>query len=478
MDLSPRDPEPGPQRTSKQDLLQLRWAAVAAGALFLAALEVGRLLIAPSLTLGVTSLVFYGAALVGLVVFSGALFRIVAQVRESLARRQQELLALHHAGLAITSELSIEAVLQKVVDTARDLVDARYGALAVYRDDGSIDQFITSGVTPEIRAAIGSPPVGKGLLGLVLEQGERLRLGHMNRHPSTVGFPPNHPAMESLLAVPVTGHGPYRGNLYLSEKQGSSAFTAEDEETLVRFATQAAIAVDNAYLHQRVGTLAVAEERLRIAHEMHDGLAQVLAYVNTKAQAVKEFLKREKTAEATEQLDQLASAARDIYGDVREAILGLRVTSLPQQPFAETLQVYVDNWASASGLEVRLELDRPLEVPEPLEIQVLRVVQEALGNVRKHARASRVEVEVRRFGQGIRVVVEDDGKGFDPAAPRRSEFPQFGLSTMRERAVSVGGRMDVLSRPGEGARVVLWFPDRGGASMARTRSTDFAHPDR
>src|SRR5205085_10753222 len=121
------------------------------------------------------------------------------------------------------------------------------------------------------------------------------------------GFPPNHPPMRSLLAVPITCKGPFVGNLYLSEKEGGEVFTPGDEESLERFAVQAAIAIDNAHLHRQVDALAIAQERIRIVHEMHDGIAQVLGYVNTKVQAATEYLRREKTDEGLAQLRALAT---------------------------------------------------------------------------------------------------------------------------------------------------------------------------
>src|SRR6185369_8007265 len=174
------------------------------------------------------------------------------RMQSSLERHNQELLALHGAGLDVSAELSLEAVLNKVVAQACRLVGAKYGALSVVRDDGSIEAFITSGITPEVRAKIGPPPVGHGLLGVVLREGERLRLTELGKDPRSSGFPPNHPVMRSLLAVPIVCKGPFKGNLYLSEKNDGGKFTESDEETLERFAVQAAISIDNAHLHRQL----------------------------------------------------------------------------------------------------------------------------------------------------------------------------------------------------------------------------------
>src|SRR6185503_12486862 len=157
-------------------------------------------------------------------------------------------------------------------------------------------------------------------------------------------------------------------NLYLSEKTDGDAFTARDEETLERFAVQAAIAIDNAHLHAQSADLAVAQERLRIAHEMHDGLAQVLGYVNTKVQAADAYLKRGKTEEASGQLQQLAVSAREAYAEVREGIVGLRTLPDAHQGIAEALRNYIDRWKEQSGIAAELIVEGDVRVRSSIEL--------------------------------------------------------------------------------------------------------------
>jgi signal transduction histidine kinase len=212
-------------------------------------------------------------------------------------------------------------------------------------------------------------------------------------------------------------------------------------------------------LHDRLSRMAVSEERLRIAQEMHDGLAQVLAYVNTKAQAIREHLKRERTEEAAKHLDELASAAREIYDDVRESIIGLRSAAAPDGSAADSLRDYLATWEAQSGIACRLHLETDLRLTAGAELQVQRIVQEALANVRKHSKAHHADVRVEPADDSrIRITVEDDGVGFNPAELGRSQFPRFGLSTMRERAESVGGWFQLASIPGAGTRVTIEVP--------------------
>ncbi len=403
-------------------------------------------------------LVLNGVAVAAIIVFSAVIFRFVRQMQNALERRNRELLALHRAGLDVASALSLEVVLDRVVDQARNLVGAKYGALSVIDREGNIKEFITSGITPEQRAIIGPPPVGHGVLGVVLHGGESLRLGDVSAHPQSMGFPANHPVMQSLLAVPVSCKSPFLGNIYLSEKTDGSLFVKEDEETLERFAVQAAIAIDNAYLHAQAAEIATARERLRIAHEMHDGLAQVLGYVNTKVQAANEYLRRGKTEEASTQLRELAGSARQAYTDVRQAIVGLRTLPGKERLLGEVLAEFLEQWKKESGVSTELHIDAELRLRDSVELQVVRIVQEALTNVRKHARASKARVEMlRRDGQLV-VTVSDDGLGFDPNARTRGEFPRFGLSTMRERAESIGGTLAIDSVPGGGTTVRYAMP--------------------
>jgi signal transduction histidine kinase len=266
--------------------------------------------------------------------------------------------------------------------------------------------------------------------------------------------------VRSLLAIPILCDGPFRGNLYVAEKQGAVEFSPEDEEILQRFATKVTIAIDNAHLHQRLQNLAITEERLRIAREMHDGMAQVLAYVNTKAQAVKEYLRQERLADASDQLEQLAAAAREVYTDAREGILALRTPVGPDRSLSEALEDFMAQWQDQCGIAGELETDENLQLSPAAELQLLRIIQESLSNVRKHARASRARVEVRRNHEHIQVVVEDDGSGFDLASRSREGFPRFGLAIMRERAESIGGSFEIDSAADQGTRLTVRVPLR------------------
>jgi signal transduction histidine kinase len=264
--------------------------------------------------------------------------------------------------------------------------------------------------------------------------------------------------MHSLLAVPVDCRGPFRGNLYVSDKLGAREFSLADAETLQRFATQVAIAIDNHFVNRRLRELAVAEERARIARDLHDGTAQILAYVKTKAQAVREYLDAGREDRARADLDELAAAAREVLTDVREDILGLRAAGASGGALAASLDGILTVWKEQARVDTELRCEPQIRLPPERELQLLRIVQEALANVRKHAHATRVEVTVEGGPEGLRTTIQDDGTGFDPAAPPAAGAPRLGLQTMRERAEMLGGALRVDSQPGGPTRVTITMP--------------------
>ncbi|HET7711525.1 MAG TPA: GAF domain-containing sensor histidine kinase [Thermoanaerobaculia bacterium] len=438
-------------------LRHLKWVAAIAPIAIIATLEIVR-----GMTIGHPSwpvrLTLDAVVAGAFILFGAVMVRAVNRMHERLKRQNQELLALHGAGLDVSSELALDSVLDKVVERARTLVGARYGALSVVNTEGRIESFLTSGISKEVEKQIGPPPTGHGVLGVVLREGQHLRLEDIAKHPRSQGFPANHPVMKTLLAVPISCKSPFLGNLYLSEKTDGQMFTEDDEQTLERFAVQAGIAIDNAHLHQQVTNLAIAQERLRIAHEMHDGLAQVLGYVNTKVQAATEYIRRSDTEEAMTQLRELASAAREAYGDARQGIVDLRTLPGPERSFPDVVRDYVVRWKEQSGISTQLTLETGFALPPGAELQLIRLIQEALANVRKHSKATSVSIDLHRRGAELVVTVSDNGVGFNPAARQRSEFPRFGLSTMKERVESIRGTLTIQSTPGSGTMVRAEIP--------------------
>lgn len=243
------------------------------------------------------------------------------------------------------------------------------------------------------------------------------------------------------------------------------AATADERALLAGLADMAAIAIHNTRLLDRERQVAVLEERDHLAREMHDTLAQVLGYLHLKAASTRKRLASGEVERAAEELQEMQDLAHEAYVDVREAILGLRETLAPAGGIVGSLRQYVEKFGRQSGINVRLLAAEGVTAslaPEA-EIQLLRVVQEALTNVRKHAAAPSAAVTLTNEGDCLRIAIEDSGHGFDSSRVDREEGRSFGLRSMRERIERAGGRFSVESSPGAGTRIVVLLPlDEGG----------------
>jgi signal transduction histidine kinase len=368
---------------------------------------------------------------------------------------------LIEAGMILAaSELSLDTVLLRIVELAVDLTDARYGALGVLTLDGRlIEEFITVGITPEERAALGDPPTGHGLLGALITEARPLRIPDISADPRSVGFPPNHPPMKSLLGAPVSGRGRVFGNIYLTDKQGAETFDEEDERVLVVLATQAAIAVENARLYDEterksweLQRLQVLEERERIAKELHDGVIQSLFAVGMSLQGLAAASSDEDMAR------RLEAAVEDIdhsIRDLRNYIFGLRPGILADRQLDQALKEMANEFGARSCVVTVVEVDG--EAASQLASRagdVVQLVREALSNVGRHGAATTCRVSLQIGEAGLSLEVDDDGRGFDVDTTTLG----MGLSNLRERVESLGGVLQVESSPGEGTTVRATFP--------------------
>ncbi|HEY3313059.1 MAG TPA: sensor histidine kinase [Anaerolineales bacterium] len=210
---------------------------------------------------------------------------------------------------------------------------------------------------------------------------------------------------------------------------------------------------------ENVRERAIAEERDRISRELHDGLAQLLGYVSTKASAVRVFLQNGKVEQAENNLTQLEEAAQSLAADAREAILGLRTNGQVGDDFSTLVYEYLRQFGRLSGLNINIRADLDaLHLPLEAQLQVLRIIQEALSNVRKHSQAKEVTIRLEEQDPRQVLVIEDNGVGFDLAALMIDNQIRFGLFTMRERALSIGADLEVDTAIGKGTRVVIKLP--------------------
>jgi two-component system NarL family sensor kinase len=230
--------------------------------------------------------------------------------------------------------------------------------------------------------------------------------------------------------------------------------TADELRLLSTIAYQVGIAIERARLAEDATRLARAEERARIAREIHDTLAQGLTAIALNIEGAMHRLD-DRPDQARERLERALAMARENLAEARRSVLDLRTTPLAGRPLAEALAALARSFTSETGVTVRVSADAKLQLPLRMEAELFRIAQEALTNVRKHARAHKVDVSLQRRAQQITLNVCDDGRGF---LVRGRQDGRHGLVGMRERAKLLGGRLQLSSRPGQGTRVSARVP--------------------
>ena len=362
--------------------------------------------------------------------------------------------AVSDAVLAVAANLSVDEVLQRLVDAARELAGARYAALGIPDGSGGFRRFLVAGMSDELIASMGPLPRTHGMLAAMLHQAEPYRTDDIPDDPRFRGWwPRQHPDMRSFLGVPIAGaDGTIIGAFYLTEKQDAEVFDAEDQELIELLAAHASIAITNARLYEQSRELSILSERNRLALELHDVVSQKLFSVMLTAEAAATQIDDDPIA-ARAQLGRLRDLSKEALDELRSLILGLRPPELERDGLAVTLRKEVEMVARTHGTDVELQVDPGVTSDGgERELALLRIAHEALHNAVRHAHAE--HVVVRLTGDDGRTVIEvsDDGIGFDPhAADVRSRH--LGLTSMEERTRELQGHLKIRSAPGQGTTV-------------------------
>src|SRR5215211_4575970 len=365
--------------------------------------------------------------------------------------------AVGEAVRAIATERRVEPVLQRIVEASRELAGARYAALGVPDGEGNFAQFITAGMSDELVGAIGPLPRTHGLLGAMLDADRPHRTDDIRQDPRFRGWWPRaHPRMGSFLGVPIRSPDGVLGALYLTDKEDGPRFTEEDERLIEMLAAHASIAIANARLYERGRELSFIEERNRLARDLHDSVVQKLFGVVLAAQSAGTLFERD-PARAHSQVQRLQELTQDAIQELRSLIFQLRPAAVESDGLAAAIDKHVQVLGRVYRQDIDLEVTGEPRLRPRVDEEVFRIVQEALHNGLKHAGADRLQVRLEEGEHELLLSVHDDGVGFDPAASdHRSR--RLGLTSMEERAASLGGTLAIESTPGAGTTIRLEVP--------------------
>jgi signal transduction histidine kinase len=370
-----------------------------------------------------------------------------------LEQKVRETQALYRIGTEISGLRELDRILQSVVAKARELLHSEAAALCMFTaEQDELVALATSGPAEAFQSAAlpGSRSLPAGRTAATPED--------LTAHtPRCTIMQPEF--LRAHLAAPLCRGDTTIGMICVCGRE-PRAFSSAETELLTGLATQAAIAIENARLYEEVRSLATLEERERIAREMHDGLAQALGLLHMKLRRAEEHSASGNPPEIADALREMTTISERAYEEVRQSIFGLRTMVSRGLGLIPTLTEYLHEFSAQNGIGVELEVadGRPIHLSPASEVQLIRIIQEALANIRKHAGAPHAWVRLQRQDSWVRVTIEDGGRGFDPATLVSRDRLHFGLQTMRERAEGLGGKLEIDTAPGRGTRVVATLP--------------------
>jgi two-component system, NarL family, sensor histidine kinase DevS len=370
---------------------------------------------------------------------------------------QERLIALHKASLELVKDVSLDHLLERIAKVACEQSDARYAALGVLDDDGKLVKFITVGMTDDEIKLMAHPPVGKGLIGELMDTEVPLRVPVLQEHPRSSGFPAHHPAMTSFLGVPIRAGNQQLGQIYLTNKVDAPEFTADDEKIIQMLAGYAAAAIQNARLHENTRRLAVLEERERIGMDLHDGIIQAIYGVGLSLEsALHSFDDAPEDAKTRvrHSIDGLNQAIRDLRG----YILDLRPRQMGNEGLMSGLKRLITEFRANTLANVQLTANENelKDLPQAYSMVLFHISQEALANIAKHAKAKQVDISLWSSDERVLMEIHDNGKGFE--MEKMNASIGHGLANMQTRVRAVAGDVDISSVVDEGTTVLAWVP--------------------
>jgi signal transduction histidine kinase len=346
----------------------------------------------------------------------------------------------------------LRQVLQQIAYVAQQLVHSRYAALGIPGEQNILQYFEVVGLKEDEIKQIAHPPIGRGLLGVIMREREILRLEHIHNDPRSIGFPQHHPEMDRLLGVPVQAGQQLFGMLYLTDRLDDLPFTQQDQWLVETLAGYAALAIAETQLREQQRRLTLLEERERVGMELHDGVIQSLYAIGMHLQLLK-------MSSPSLTID-LTAAMRDIdtvIEDIRHYILNLKTASQEQKSVRQYLEEVIARLHVPESLAVRImATDSPPPFAPPMMETICQIAHEAVSNIIRHAQATEALIAVQIEARQFQMTIQDNGRGFHPEVS--SSYEGLGLHNMMRRTHINRGELTVDSAPDEGTRLIFRFP--------------------
>ena len=439
----------------------LRWISVIAPTAFVVVFElVTRSLYGDVIPAWGHTVVILAAVSAGAFAFSTFVFATIARLEREVRERNRRLALLNTVAKQASESLDLEEIAGAIARNVMNALGAQAAGVAlISEDDGELKVVGQMGLPAQATGSDGRLGSYDCECRKALSLGQAVVVRDSREATSCTGMMPPGDA-GTCVSVPIRSKGSNIGVLLVTRAR-SAPFAADEVDLVTALGSQVGPVLQNAHLYSNTGAIAVLQERQRVAREVHDGMAQTLGYLNVQMGIVDQLLSRGETPKAQAELETMARVTREAYEDLRQSITDLRMPLSATGGLRRSLREYLERFSLQTGITCHFEGHRgsAAALPPEAEVQLIRIVQEALANVRKHAPDAEVWLNVEANARYVRVVVRDDGPGFEPGAVASAE--RFGLRTMRERAESAGGTFALDSRPGAGTRVDVTIPTEG-----------------
>ncbi len=384
--------------------------------------------------------------------------RVAAETR-SLEQRNRELGILYAATSLLAEPVQLEALCQSFLDHIKSALGADAGAVRLYMPDSQKLYLVThEGLSDQFISRESELNCGECLCGEVIESGQPAVFDTVNPPPGMLLGSCIREGFATSTAFSIV-HGKQRLGVYNLYFRETRPVSSQERHLLDTLGQHLGVAIENQRLKSREMELAVSEERNLLAQELHDSIAQGLAFLNIQVQLLQDSLHKERYDEALQTAGQLREGVQESYDDVRELLVHFR-TRVLQSDLDSALTSALEKFEGQTGIATRFErIGTGAPLAPANEIQIMHIVQESLSNIRKHAKACHVHLTVRREPLRTEIEVRDDGIGFDTEnEPNVRSERHVGLKIMRERAHRIGGELRIVSDIGTGSRLLLSLP--------------------
>ncbi len=385
---------------------------------------------------------------------------VVMGIQESPSGGEPEVLR-QLGEMAITSEVLVESedlaeILQRLAQRAKDVTGADYAAISTFDEHGALTRFVYTGISEEQARRLGEPPRGRGLLGELWRCEQPIRLGNVSEHPRYSGWPEGHPPMSAFLGVPIRAGGRAIGSLYMTRNPNRPDFTTADEVAAAVLALQAGVSLSYAMARERTGRLFLLEERVRIAHDLHDGTIQSLYALGLEFDGL--AARQDFPEEARRSMRHGVERINELIADIRTYITMLEAATPIEQPNLTQDLAFVIRQivppSIASVVNISAAALQELTARESEDL--LYIAREALSNSVRHGAPTKIAVDLRQTPSATVLTVQDNGVGFEEASTRRG----LGTVTMRTRCERLGADLTIIPIPGMGTTVRIAIPRR------------------